>query len=336
MTGRWQQGLQRAYSVGGIHDSRTHPINFRAQSATEVRWSVAVWCAPVNPEALDLVSSLGPELSPVMIQGTQQFFAARFTGLDRATAITRDQSYGPHERHRLDVFSTAGRRDASVLVFVHGGGFVMGDKRAPGLPFYDNIGDFAARAGFVGVTMTYRLAPAHPWPAGAEDVAAAVNWLRANISAHGGDPQRIFLIGQSAGAVHVAGYVASPSLHEGGDIGVAGAMLISGSYDVVAADANQFHRAYYGSQPEKWAAASTLEGLVATDLPLLFSVSEFDAADFQKQAALLTAAFTAARKRFPRMHWLAGHNHLSPVLAVGSPLDTLGPLIREFVERFEK
>jgi arylformamidase len=36
------------------------------------------------------------------------------------------------------------------------------------------------------------------------------------------------------------------------------------------------------------------------------------------------------------MHWLAGHNHLSPVLAVGSSVDTLGPLIREFVERVEK
>jgi triacylglycerol lipase len=223
-----------------------------------------------------------------------------------------------------------------VLVFVHGGGFVMGDKRTPGLPFYDNIGDFSVTCGFVGVTMTYRLAPAHPWPAGSEDVAAAVRWLRANIAAHGGDPRRIFLIGQSAGAVHVAGYVASPSLHEGNAIGVAGAMLVSGSYDVARADANQFHLAYYGDQPEKWAAASTLEGLVATDLPLLFSVSEFDGADFQKQAALLTAAFTAARKRFPRMHWLAGHNHLSPALAVGSSVDTLGPLIREFIETVEK
>lgn len=290
----------------------------------------------MSAEVRNFLRGLGSELSPTLVQETQKFFAARAPGVDTATTISRDLAYGAHERHRLDVFSTAGRRSAPVLVFVHGGGFVMGDKRAPGLPFYDNIGDFSVASGFVGVTMTYRLAPTHSWPAGSEDVAAAVRWLRANIAAHGGDPQRIFLIGQSAGAVHVAGYVASPALHEGGDIGIAGAMLISGSYDVARADANQFHLAYYGNQPEKWAAASTLEGLVGAELPLLFSVSEFDGADFQKQAALLTAAFTAARKRFPRMHWLAGHNHLSPVLAVGSSVDTLGPLIREFIERVEK
>jgi triacylglycerol lipase len=290
----------------------------------------------MSAEVRNFLRGLGSELSATLVQETQKFFAARAPGVDPATTVSRDLAYGAHERHRLDVFSTAGRRAAPVLVFVHGGGFVMGDKRAPGLPFYDNIGDFSVASGLVGVTMTYRLAPAHPWPAGSEDVAAAVRWLRTNIAAYGGDPQRIFLIGQSAGAVHVAGYVASPSFHEGGDLGIAGAMLISGSYDVARADANQFHLAYYGNQPEKWAAASTLEALVGAELPLLFSVSEFDGADFQNQAALLTAAFTAARKRFPRMHWLAGHNHLSPVLAVGSSVDTLGPLIREFIERVEK
>jgi triacylglycerol lipase len=285
----------------------------------------------ISSEIRDFLRSLGPELSPAMVQGTQQFFAARFPGLHPATTLSRDLPYGAHERHRLDIFTESGRRAAPVLVFVHGGGFVMGDKRAPGLPFYDNIGDFAASVGLVGVTMTYRLAPTHPWPAGSEDVALAVGWLRANIATYGGDPGRIFLIGQSAGAVHVAGYVASPTLHERNDSGIAGAMLISGSYDVAQADANQFHLAYYGSDPRRWSAASTLEGLVGTDLPLLFAVSEFDGPDFQKQAALLTAAFTQARKRFPRMHWLAGHNHLSPVLAVGSPVDALGPLIQDFI-----
>jgi len=292
--------------------------------------------ARMSAEVRNFLRGLGSELSPAMVQETQKFFAARCPSVASGTTISRDFAYGSHERHRLDVFTTEGLRAAPVLVFVHGGGFVMGDKRAPGLPFYDNVGDFAATSGWVGVTMTYRLAPAHPWPAGSEDVAAAVRWLRANVATHGGDPQRIFLIGQSAGAVHVAGYVASPGLQEREGGGIAGAMLISGSYDVAQANANQFQLAYYGDDPHRWAAASTLQGLVASDLPLLFSVSEFDAADFQKQAALLTAAFTQARKRFPRMHWLAGHNHLSPVLAVGSSVDTLGPLIRDFIATAEK
>jgi acetyl esterase/lipase len=285
-------------------------------------------------EVYSLVRSLGIELTPPMIQGTQQFFAGRFQGVDPQTSITRDQSYGPHERHRLDLFTPDSRRaaPAPVLVFVHGGGFVMGDKRTLGLPFYDNIGDFAVRSGFVGVTMTYRLAPASPWPGGSEDVAAAIAWLRAHVAEYGGDPKRIFLMGQSAGAVHVAGYVAHSHLHPADGLGLAGALMISGVYDIAQADPNQFQRAYYGEAREKWAARSTLEGLVGTELPLLFSVSEYDAADFQKQAALLASAFAQVRGRFPRLHWLAGHNHLSPVLAIGSAADTLGPFIQDFIE----
>jgi triacylglycerol lipase len=286
----------------------------------------------MNSEVLNLVRNLGAELSPAMIQGTQQFFAERFLGIDSLTSITRDQSYGPHERHRLDLFTTDLRRDAPVLVFVHGGGFVMGDKRTQGLPFYDNVGDFAVRSGFVGVTMTYRLAPAYPWPAGSEDVAAAVAWLRTHVAAYGGDPKRIFLIGQSAGAVHVAGYVAHSRFHAEVGPSIAGAMMISGVYDITQADANQFQRAYYGEERDKWAACSTLEGLARSELPLLFTVSEYDGADFQRQAALLPTAFVQARGRFPRLHWLAGHNHLSPVLAIGSTADALGPFINDFIE----
>ena len=91
--------------------------------------------ALMDPQVLSLVRSLGVDLTPPMIQGTQQFFAERVRGVGQLTSITRDQSYGPHDRHRLDLFTTDLRRDAPVLVFVHGGGFVMGDKRTTGLPF---------------------------------------------------------------------------------------------------------------------------------------------------------------------------------------------------------
>jgi triacylglycerol lipase len=286
----------------------------------------------MNNSIRNQLRGLGSELSPPLIQATQRLFAASFAGMDPSTSITRDHRYGPDERHRLDIFNKASQKQAPVLVFVHGGGFVMGDKRAPDLPFYDNIGNFAVLCGYVGVTMTYRLAPANPWPAGSEDVAAAVKWLRANVANHGGDPTRIFLMGQSAGAVHVAGYVADKRLHAPEGAGLAGALMISGSYDVAQADANAFHLAYYGDAAESWPERSTIGGLTSTDLPLFFSVSELDGADFQKQAALLVSAFTRARGRFPQMHWLAGHNHLSPVLAVGSPAaDTLGPLIQQFI-----
>jgi acetyl esterase/lipase len=295
----------------------------------------------MNPAIRAYLRDLGNELSPQMIQSTQRFFAERFVGINPDTAIGRDHAYGPDERHRLDVFTSASAKTSGaaaaaaglrpVLVFVHGGGFVMGDKRMPDMPFYDNVGHFAVSSGYVGVTMTYRLAPAHPWPAGSEDVAAAVRWLKANIAGYGGDSRRIFLVGQSAGAAHVAGYVAQPRFHLQEGVGIAGALLLSGIYDIAQADPNPFQQAYYGEARTNWSQFSTLEGLLATQLPLLFTVSEFDGADFQRQAALLVGGFARVQARFPRLHWLAGHNHISPVLGFGTPADSLGALVQSFI-----
>jgi triacylglycerol lipase len=285
----------------------------------------------MNPELRSRIQAFGSQLSPAMMQGTQAMFAASFGGMDPATQIERDLRYGEDERNRLDIFRHEGTSGAPVLVFVHGGGFVMGDKRSSETPFYENVGDFAARNGLVGVTITYRLAPASPWPAGAEDVGAAVAWLRANIAQYGGDPDRIFLMGQSAGAVHVASYVAHQRFHAADGAGVAGALMISGVYDVATADANQFHKAYYGEDPAAYAACSSAEGLIASDVPQLFSVSEFDGSDFQKQAAAFVSRHLEARGTYPRMIYLSGHNHLSPVLQIGSPSDTLGQEVLDFI-----
>ena len=162
--------------------------------------------------------------------------------------VARDLKYGTDERHALDVFAPepASAAPRAVLMYVHGGAFIGGNKRAPGSPFFDNIVLFAARSGFVGVNVTYRLAPQHRWPAGAEDVAAAVRWVGANIAAHGGDPGRVFLMGHSAGAVHAASYVAHPKFHGPRGIGLAGAILVSGLYDFSKFPPGPPEKAYFG------------------------------------------------------------------------------------------
>src|SRR5438067_7961885 len=110
--------------------------------------------------------------------------------------VTRDEKYGSDERHRLDVFRPNDAASAlPVLLFVHGGGYVRGDKRAAASPFYDNVMLWAVGHKMVGVNMTYRLAPANPWPAAVEDIAAAVAWTHAHIARFGGDPDRIVVMG---------------------------------------------------------------------------------------------------------------------------------------------
>lgn len=272
------------------------------------------------------IRDLGYDLTPAQIEATKALFAplAPVEGPD--VEVHRDVYYGQDPRHRLDLFlPAAGAAGLPVVVFVHGGGFVGGDKGAPGAPFYNNVGLWAARSGCVGVTMTYRLAPGAPWPAGSEDVGAAVRFLQSGISKFGGDPGRIFLMGQSAGAVHVAGYIAESGQH------LAGAIMASGVYDVARADRNPFQAAYYGQDPSRFVRQSSLAKLAQSTLPCFYTVSEFDPPDFQRQVAWLVEAYTTRQGRWPRMMQLQGHNHLSSVLQIGSAVDTLGPELLQFI-----
>ncbi|WP_275194341.1 alpha/beta hydrolase [Bradyrhizobium sp. CSA207] len=131
----------------------------------------------------------------------------------RDVKVERDAKYGAADRNLLDIFMPAAASSPRpVLIFVHGGAFVRGNRRIPGGPFNDNIMLWAVKNGYIGVNTTYRLAPQAVWPAGAEDVAAAVQWVSDQIATPGGDPARIYLMGHSTGAAHVADYVARPRI----------------------------------------------------------------------------------------------------------------------------
>jgi triacylglycerol lipase len=285
----------------------------------------------MNPEIRSKLRALGMELSPAMMQGTTALMASIAAPRDASVEIQRDQRYGTDERHRLDIFRKGNPANAPVLVYVHGGGFVMGDKTRPDSPFYDNVSQWAAQQGFIGVTMTYRLAPANRWPSGPEDLALAVQWLRANIGAQGGNPDAIFLMGQSAGGAHVAAYVAQARFHRHGQAGIAGALMVSGIYDATTQPANQFSNAYYGEGPVLRTEARHVDGLLASAVPLLFSVSEFDPPDFQDQAMQLAQAWHQQKGSYPPLEWLAGHNHLSPAQTVGSAEDGFARRVANFI-----
>jgi acetyl esterase/lipase len=244
--------------------------------------------------------------------------------------VTRDLRYGPADRHRLDVFTAQGARGPlPVLMFVHGGGFVAGDKNTEGSPFYDNVPLWAARHGLVGVNMTYRLAPQFMWPAGSEDVGAAVRWIADNASAHGGDPTRIFVFGHSAGAAHVAAYLAE---HEDGQRpALAGAILMSGIYDLTSLGPEGSYRSYYGDDPARYAERSPLPGLVRTSLPLLIVTAELDPQRFIDQSEALCAALSARPAGGHQYVHLPKHSHISEGYAIGTDDTVLTDEILELV-----
>lgn len=279
-------------------------------------------------DVIDQLTALGPEIGPDLIQGSWALVTPFHEKLGyTAPKVVRDLSYGSHERHRLDVHTSDELSDAPVLVFAHGGGFVQGDKHVEGTPMYDHVGAWAVRHGWTGVTITYRLAPDHTWPAGAEDVAAAVAWVRENIATYGGNPSRIVVAGHSAGAVHVASYVTGQG--GGSTEGVKGAALLSGIYDL--STRGELEHVYFGNGPSE--KVSTLPGLVTSEIPLLFSVAERDPAPFHAQAAGAVSAWLAAHGTVPNVAYVEGHNHISEIGSLGVDEDALGTALARFIDR---
>ena len=279
--------------------------------------------------------ALDPAITPELAQSSWALLTPFHEKLGyTAPRIVRDLTYGEHERHRLDVHtadapsggSTSGH-GAPVFLFVHGGGFVRGDKHQPGTPAYDLVGAWAVRHGWVGVNMTYRYAPEVKWPAGAQDVAAAVGWIRENIAAYGGDPDRIVVAGNSAGATHVADFVAG----HGGDLaGVVGAALISGIYTARPAVPGAAPHPYYGV-PDP--VQASLPCLVESHVPLLFTVAERDPDRFHAAVAEAVAAWAVRHGTVPDLVWVDGHNHMSAVGSLGVDEAALGVPLARFVER---
>ncbi|MGH6988986.1 MAG: alpha/beta hydrolase, partial [Stellaceae bacterium] len=227
----------------------------------------------------------------------------------------------------LDLFLPAsGGANLPVLVYIHGGGFVGGDKKSPGFPYYDNVMLWAVRNGMAGVNMTHRLAPQHKWPSGNEDVAKVIEWIQANAAANGINAKRVRLMGQSAGASHVAQYIAHKEFHPAGGHGLAAGFLVSGIYE-------PNRKEYFGDDMSKYPAMSALPGLIASaPLPLIVTVAENDPPMFEEQAMKLVNALYQRDNRLPWFQRLWGHNHISAMLHLGlEPADQLGNLIRDFI-----
>jgi acetyl esterase/lipase len=282
------------------------------------------------PDVIAQLTALDPEITPNLVAASWAILRPYHEKNGyTAPKIARDLRYGDHERHRLDVHTSGHMSNAPVFVFVHGGGFIGGDKNVPGSPAYDFLGAWAVRNGWAGVTITYRLAPGHAWPSGAQDVAAAVAWVRNNIADYGGDPDRIVVAGNSAGAVHVASYIAGQG---GGSLdGVRGAAMLSGFYRVPLDERGDLERAYYGDT--KAEDTNTLDALTGAEIPLLFSVAERDPLFFQTQAARLVDAWFIAHRSTPNLVWVAGHNHISGIGSVGVDDAALGAPLARFINR---
>ena len=272
------------------------------------------------------IAAMGRVLGPDMLAAVYALYGpeqVQLAGGQPATAS--DCAYGEHPRQRLDLYAPSGSgAPAPVLLWVHGGGFLRGEKSSPDHPFNAHVGRWAARHGMLGAVMNYRLAPDSTWPAGGEDVGGAVDWLRAKCASHGGDPARIFAVGTSAGAVHVATHL----MLRPGDPGVAGAVLMSGLYGFTPLDERD--TLYYGAAAN-YPGRMPRDAVVGTTLPLLLASAEFDPPRFQAEFAGLLQARLERHGSLPRSTIVSGHNHFSLPCHIGTTDTRLADEILSFI-----
>jgi acetyl esterase len=253
--------------------------------------------------------------------------------------VVRDIAYGSDARHRLDVYRPVRERTvpSAVMVFMPGGGFIRGDKGER-----ENVGQYFARQGIAVVVANYRLAPAHVWPAGAEDVIAVYRWIRDNAAHYGLDPKRMVLAGESAGAAHVAAATLIRRFHPPEGLHIAGVVLISGVYNPVleklareqfgVATPDPRNEAYFGSDFDSYQSMSTIALIDAPpSASLLITYAELDLLQMQVQACELFARLVTDHGFKPQLRVIRGHNHITQTYAVNTGDESLSAPVLEFL-----
>jgi acetyl esterase/lipase len=152
--------------------------------------------------AAALLASAGFALALTPMSTLQRFLIWGWSfDLEEAVA------YGPLERQKLDIYTPADGTPKATIVFFYGGSWKSGTRS-----LYRFLGDALTSRGYQLVVPDYRLWPEAGYPAFLEDSAKAVAWVKANIAARGSSPDRVFLMGHSAGGYNAAMLALAPDL----------------------------------------------------------------------------------------------------------------------------
>jgi acetyl esterase/lipase len=247
--------------------------------------------------------------------------------------VARDLAYGAHPRQVMDLFTPAGASGAPVVIYVHGGAFVRGNK-SDNDQIYSNVLYYFARHGCVGVNLEYRNAPQTQYPGAAADIRDALAWLRAHVGEYGGDAKRMFIIGHSAGGTHVGTYVFDPVMARRQDDGLVGAILVSARLRADASPANPNAaavKAYFGDDVAQFEARSPVTHAANSALPVMIAIAEFENPLLDAYCAEMFTALRLARPRAPRFVQLMAHNHTSIMAHFNTEEDYLGEEILTFM-----
>jgi acetyl esterase/lipase len=246
--------------------------------------------------------------------------AAIIAGWDRRSAAVAaayprhlDLRYGERERNRIDYFASAAKR-APVLAFIHGGYWQMRAKET-----FRFIAEGPLAHGIDVALIAYTLAPEATLTAIVAEIRAALDWLAQRVHDLGGDAERIYASGWSAG-----GHLTAMSLDHPA---VRGGLAISGIYDL-----EPIRLSYLDEKlmltAEEVERLSPLRRPAAFSRPIILAYGESELPELQRQSREFGAALAQAGATVT-VAALPSHNHFSILEELASPTGKLTALLAE-------
>ena len=269
--------------------------------------------------------------NPVYLQ-EPSFFSMRLPNLAQSPEVEmkKDIAYVPgpasdDSKHKLDLYLPREKKNAPVFLFLHGGAWRFGDRN-----LYPPLGSRFARAGILTVIPSYRLAPGSPYPAQIEDAASAFAWTMQHIAEYGGDTNRIYIGGHSAGghlvsllaldARHLGKHQLSPRL-------IKGVAALSGVYTLEGIDALS---SVFGTDSDLRRDAMPLSHIQAWAPPFLISYCQWDYPTLPAQAKLFHAALRRTGVASTLL-FTPKESHISEIIAMTHDDDATSREILRFI-----
>ena len=254
-----------------------------------------------------------------------------------AVRVVRDVSYLQGVRYaddkdKLDLYLPEGRRNAPVIVWYYGNQLMGGDKSEDAF-----VGRWFASAGFITAVVNYRLSPGVSHPAHVQDAAASFAWVKRHIAEYGGDADRVFAAGYSAGG-YLAALLATDARylapHKLAPRDIRGVVPVSAFYWVerrgVAPDRDM---SVWGTDRAVWVDASPAHHLRANAPPILILYADRDEDWRREQNVEVAAAMKASGLTNVEIAMIGDRTHGTIRSRIGSEGDDTTQQIVRFVSR---
>lgn len=244
--------------------------------------------------------------------------------------VAQDLAYAPGPRHHLDIFAPKGQGPFPILFFIYGGSWAEGEKES-----YGFVGQAFAAQGFLTVIADYRLVPQVRFPGFVEDGALALKWVEDNAALYGGDLDRLFIAGHSAGAYNASMLALDRRYLDavGFKTPIRAMAGLSGPYDFYPFDVKASIDAF-GKAPDP-AQTQPITFAGKDSPPMVLLTGDADSIVARKNTDELAARLVAAGVEV-ETHFYPGQEHADPLIALGPVFRGKNSALSDVVSFFKR